>query len=117
MKKMEEEKRRKQEELKRLTLCTFLELMNIELLVHVFIYFENLYSRKRDERIRRVLEAKVKEEQREEEKKKKIEQKMANIDEKNEKVYSFCSSKEVKFTFCSFYLILSIFFPPLTASH
>lgn len=42
--------------------------------------------RKRDERIRRVLEAKGKEEQREEEKKKKIEQKMAQIDEKNDKV-------------------------------
>lgn len=55
-----------------------------------FIHFENLCSRKRDERIRRVLEAKVKEEQKEEEKKKKIEQKMAHIDEKNEKVYSFC---------------------------
>lgn len=33
-------------------------------------------------------EAKVKEEQREEEKKKKIEQKMAQIDEKNDKVYN-----------------------------
>lgn len=33
-----------------------------------------------------MFEAKVKEEQREEEKKKKIEQKMANIDEKNDKV-------------------------------
>uniref|UniRef100_A0A3B3DR21 Inner centromere protein ARK-binding domain-containing protein n=1 Tax=Oryzias melastigma TaxID=30732 RepID=A0A3B3DR21_ORYME len=57
MRKMEEEKRKKQEELKR----------------------------KRDERIRRVFEAKVKEEQREEEKKKKIEQKMAQIDGKNDK--------------------------------
>lgn len=46
----------------------------------------NLCSRKRDERLRRVFEAKVKEEQREEEKKKKIEQKMAQIDEKNDKV-------------------------------
>lgn len=42
--------------------------------------------RKRDERLKRVYEAKVKEEQREEEKKKKIEQKMAQIDEKNDKV-------------------------------
>lgn len=46
----------------------------------------NLCSRKRDERLRRVYEAKIKEEQREEEKKKKIEQKMAQIDEKNDKV-------------------------------
>ena len=46
----------------------------------------NLCSRKRDERLRRVFEAKIKEEQREEEKKKKIEQKMAQIDEKNDKV-------------------------------
>uniref|UniRef100_A0A3B3Y025 Inner centromere protein ARK-binding domain-containing protein n=1 Tax=Poecilia mexicana TaxID=48701 RepID=A0A3B3Y025_9TELE len=58
MRKMEEEKKRKQEELKR----------------------------KREERIKRVFEAKVKEELREEEKKKKIEQKMAQIDEKNDKV-------------------------------
>lgn len=36
-----------------------------------------------------MFEAKVKEEQREVEKKKKIEQKMAQIDEKNEKVYFF----------------------------
>ncbi|XP_061630618.1 inner centromere protein isoform X2 [Phyllopteryx taeniolatus] len=57
MRKMEEEKKKKQEELKR----------------------------KRDERLRKVYEAKVKEEQREEEKKKKIEQKMAHIDEKNDK--------------------------------
>ncbi|KAM4619382.1 inner centromere protein isoform 2-T2 [Polymixia lowei] len=58
MKKMEEEKKRKQEEQKR----------------------------KRDERLRRVVEARVKEEQRGEEKKKKIEQKMAQIDEKNDKL-------------------------------
>lgn len=45
-----------------------------------------MFCRKRDERLRRVFEAKVKEEQREEEKKKKIEQKMAQIDEKNDKV-------------------------------
>lgn len=57
MRKMEEEKKKKQEELKK----------------------------KRDERLRRVFEAKVKEEQKEEEKKKKIEQKMAQIDEKNDK--------------------------------
>ncbi|XP_068460091.1 inner centromere protein A [Clinocottus analis] len=57
MKKMEEEKKKKQEELKR----------------------------KRDERLRRVFEAKVKEEQRDMEKKKKIEQKMAQFDEKNDK--------------------------------
>ncbi|XP_041853100.1 inner centromere protein isoform X2 [Melanotaenia boesemani] len=57
MKKMEEEKKKKHEELKR----------------------------RRDERIKRVLEARVKEEQREEEKKKKIEQKMAQIDGKNDK--------------------------------
>ncbi|XP_031719956.1 inner centromere protein A isoform X2 [Anarrhichthys ocellatus] len=57
MKKMDEEKKRKQDDLKR----------------------------KRDERLRRVFEAKVKEEQREVEKKKKIEQKMAQIDEKNDK--------------------------------
>lgn len=36
-------------------------------------------------------EAKVKEEQREEEKKKKIEQKMAQIDEKNDKVVNVVS--------------------------
>lgn len=40
--------------------------------------------RKRDERLKRVFEAKVKEEQREEEKKKKVEQKMAQIEVKNE---------------------------------
>ncbi|XP_043980917.1 inner centromere protein isoform X3 [Gambusia affinis] len=57
MRKMEEEKKKKQEELKR----------------------------KREERIKRVFEAKVKEELRGEEKKKKIEQKMAQIDEKNDK--------------------------------
>ncbi|XP_062419113.1 inner centromere protein A isoform X2 [Pungitius pungitius] len=57
MKKMDDEKKKKQDELKR----------------------------KRDERLRRVFEAKVKEEQREVEKKKKIEQKMAQIDEKNDK--------------------------------
>ncbi|XP_061138266.1 inner centromere protein-like isoform X2 [Syngnathus typhle] len=57
MRKMEEEKKKKQEE----------------------------YKRKRDERLRKVTEAKEKEVQREEEKKKKIEQKMANIDEKNDK--------------------------------
>ncbi|XP_062320795.1 inner centromere protein isoform X3 [Osmerus eperlanus] len=56
--KMEEEKRRKREEMKR----------------------------KRDERLRKVVEARVKEEQKEEEKKKKIEQKMAQIDEKNDKL-------------------------------
>ncbi|XP_029289307.1 inner centromere protein A [Cottoperca gobio] len=56
MKKMEEEKKRKQDELKR-----------------------------EDERLKRVFEAKVKEEQREVEKKKKIEQKMIQIDEKNDK--------------------------------
>ncbi|XP_072242066.1 inner centromere protein isoform X2 [Leuresthes tenuis] len=67
MKKMEEEKKKKQEELKR----------------------------KRDERIRRVLEAKVKEEQREEEKKKKIEQKMAQIDEKNDKRHDEKAKKKV----------------------
>lgn len=42
--------------------------------------------RKREERLRRVNEAKVKEEQKEEQKKKKIAQKMAQIDEKNDKV-------------------------------
>lgn len=49
--------------------------------------------RKREERQRRVNEAKVKEEQKEEQKKKKIEQKMAQIDEKNDKVraQSHCS--------------------------
>ncbi|KAK5867282.1 hypothetical protein PBY51_011788 [Eleginops maclovinus] len=57
MKKMEEEKKKKHEELKR----------------------------KREERLKRVFEAKVKEEQREVEKKKKIEQKMIQIDEKNDK--------------------------------
>nr|XP_057931381.1 inner centromere protein A-like isoform X3 [Doryrhamphus excisus] len=57
MRKMEEEKKKKQEE----------------------------FKRKRDERLRKVFEAKVKEELREEEKKKKVEQKMANIDEKNDK--------------------------------
>uniref|UniRef100_A0A1A8NDG3 Inner centromere protein antigens 135/155kDa n=1 Tax=Nothobranchius rachovii TaxID=451742 RepID=A0A1A8NDG3_9TELE len=57
MRKMEEDKKRKQEELRR----------------------------KRDERVKRVFEAKVKEEQKEEEKKKKIEQKMAQIDVKNDK--------------------------------
>ncbi|XP_046900073.1 inner centromere protein isoform X2 [Hypomesus transpacificus] len=56
--KMEEEKKRKREEMKR----------------------------KRDERLRKVVEARVKEEQKEEEKKKKIEQKMAQIDEKNDKL-------------------------------
>uniref|UniRef100_A0A8D3AQ31 Inner centromere protein ARK-binding domain-containing protein n=1 Tax=Scophthalmus maximus TaxID=52904 RepID=A0A8D3AQ31_SCOMX len=45
----------------------------------------SLTAKKRDERLRRVFEAKVKEEQREEEKKKKIEQKMLQIDEKNDK--------------------------------
>uniref|UniRef100_A0A672GNP4 Chromosome passenger complex (CPC) protein INCENP N-terminal domain-containing protein n=1 Tax=Salarias fasciatus TaxID=181472 RepID=A0A672GNP4_SALFA len=40
---------------------------------------------KRDERLRRVFEAKVKEEQKEEEKKKRIEQKMAQIVEKSDK--------------------------------
>ncbi|XP_027858348.1 inner centromere protein isoform X3 [Xiphophorus couchianus] len=58
MRKMEEEKKKKQEEQKR----------------------------KREDRIKRVFEAKVKEDLREEEKKKKIEQKMAQIDEKNDKV-------------------------------
>ncbi|XP_072770125.1 uncharacterized protein [Nerophis lumbriciformis] len=57
MRKMEEEKKKKQEE----------------------------FKRKRDERLRKVLEAKIKEEQREEEKKKRVEQKMANIDGKNDK--------------------------------
>ncbi|XP_061773194.1 inner centromere protein isoform X2 [Nerophis ophidion] len=57
MRKMEEEKKKKQQE----------------------------FKRKRDDRLRKVLEAKIKEEQREEEKKKKVEQKMANIDEKNDK--------------------------------
>ncbi|KAJ8412834.1 hypothetical protein AAFF_G00104160 [Aldrovandia affinis] len=57
-KKMEEEKRRKQEEMKR----------------------------KRDERLRKVVEARVKEEQREEEKKKKIEQKLAQMEVKNDKL-------------------------------
>ena len=43
-----------------------------------------------------MLDAKVKEEQREEEKKKKIEQKMAQIDEKNDKVNNrFGGSKSV----------------------
>lgn len=43
-----------------------------------------------------MFEAKVKEEQREEEKKKKIEQKMAQIDEKNDKVCNkFCDSEKV----------------------
>lgn len=46
-----------------------------------------------------MFEAKVKEEQREEEKKKKIEQKMAQIDEKNDKVYN---------TFCVFEICVSI---------
>uniref|UniRef100_H3DF80 Inner centromere protein ARK-binding domain-containing protein n=1 Tax=Tetraodon nigroviridis TaxID=99883 RepID=H3DF80_TETNG len=46
--------------------------------------------RKRDERLKRVFEAKVKEEQREEEKKKKVEQKMAQIEEKNEVLTRFC---------------------------
>uniref|UniRef100_A0A3B3Z7P1 Inner centromere protein ARK-binding domain-containing protein n=1 Tax=Periophthalmus magnuspinnatus TaxID=409849 RepID=A0A3B3Z7P1_9GOBI len=68
MKKMEEEKKKKQEELKK----------------------------KRDERLRRVFEAKVKEEQREEEKKKKIEQKMAQIDEKNDKVGKVCRVADEK---------------------
>ncbi|XP_056138094.1 inner centromere protein A [Lampris incognitus] len=58
LKKMEEEKKRKQEEQKR----------------------------KRDERLRRVVEARVKEEKKEEEKKKKIEQKMAQFEEKNDKL-------------------------------
>ncbi|XP_071385159.1 inner centromere protein isoform X3 [Centroberyx affinis] len=58
MKKMEEDKKKKQDELRR----------------------------KRDERLKRVVEARVKEEQKEEEKKKKIEQKMAQIDEKNDKL-------------------------------
>ncbi|XP_048886766.1 inner centromere protein isoform X2 [Brienomyrus brachyistius] len=57
-KKLEEEKKRKQEEMKR----------------------------KRDERLRKVVEARVKEEQKEEEKKKKIEQKMAQMEEKNDKM-------------------------------
>lgn len=42
-----------------------------------------------------MFEAKVKEEQKEEEKKKKIEQKMAQIDEKNDKVYNRFGGSEL----------------------
>ncbi|KAM3609871.1 uncharacterized protein V6R79_021640 [Siganus canaliculatus] len=81
MKKMEEEKKKKQEELKRSAFNPFLfsgsQLKYLFFLLNLF----KLCCRKRDERLRKVLEAKVKEEQREEEKKKKIEQKMAQIDE------------------------------------
>lgn len=49
-----------------------------------------------------MFEAKVKEELREEEKKKKIEQKMAQIDEKNEKVSFFFHSYEIESTFTFF---------------
>ena len=45
-----------------------------------------------------MFEAKVKEEQREEEKKKKIEQKMAQIDEKNDKVCNKSGDSESMFT-------------------
>ena len=61
--------------------------------------FSNLCCRKRDERLRRVFEAKVKEEQRDEEKKKKFEQKMAQIDEmKNDKVCNTFHESESIFT-------------------
>lgn len=52
----------------------------------LLLLFDSFIFRKRDERLRKVVEARVKEEQKEEEKKKKIEQKMAQIDEKNDKV-------------------------------
>lgn len=58
-----------------------------------------LCFRKRDERLRRVFEAKVKEEQREEEKKKKIEQKMAQIDEKNDKVFNKFGDSEYVYSY------------------
>lgn len=88
MKKMEEEKKRKQDELKRLTLDLLIHFdWTVQSFICLFLNFKTcVCSRKRDERLRRVFEAKVKEEQREEEKKKKIEQKMAQIDEKNDKV-------------------------------
>lgn len=83
MKKMEEEKKRKQEELKRSTVSLWKEKPGT-----FFLLLCKLDSficcRKRDERLKRVFEAKVKEEQREEEKKKKVEQKMAQIEVKNE---------------------------------
>lgn len=89
---MEEDKKKKQEELKRLPVTAlqlmhkFSFFMSIISFTHNFPFFfpELCSCRKRDERLRRVFEAKVKEEQREEQKKKKIEQKMAQIDEKNE---------------------------------
>lgn len=91
MRKMEEEKKKKQEELKRLKLHLFSHFAH-SLVTSSLYNFKNLFFRKRDERLRRVFEAKVKEEQREEEKKKKIEQKMAQIDEKNDKV---CNSASI----------------------
>lgn len=67
----------------------------------LFLFLFNLKmlsSRKRDERLRRVFEAKVKEEQRDMEKKKKIEQKMAQFDDKvchkfGDVIYLFTSKK------------------------
>lgn len=86
MKKMEEEKKRKQEELKRFMLNLFYKLCINQTDDFSFFFNTFICYRKRDERLRKVFEAKVKEEQREEQKKKKIEQKMAQIDEKNDKV-------------------------------
>lgn len=86
MRKMEEEKKRKQEELKRWTLGPWREKPSTSALLWFSFCKRGSFAccRKRDERLKRVFEAKVKEEQREEEKKKKVEQKMAQIEEKNE---------------------------------
>lgn len=88
---MEEEKKKKQEELKRSTLSLWKEKPGT-FLSFSFVNLILFCCRKRDERLKRVFEAKVKEEQREEEKKKKVEQKMAQIEVKNEvclRSYSF----------------------------
>lgn len=90
MKKMEDEKKKKQEELRR-SVATQKKVVIFVLPLAISQWINAFYGapaggRKREERLRRVNEAKVKEEQKEEQKKKKIEQKMAQIDEKNDKV-------------------------------
>ena len=66
--------------------CCYLLGLPVFRFTSKFQYYYVITFRKRDERLRKVVEARVKEEQKEEEKKKKIEQKMAQIDEKNDKV-------------------------------
>lgn len=88
MRKMEEDKKKKQDELRRSAAPQ--EEKKKKVVVLAFSQWVCVGGpagcRKREERLRRVNEAKVKEEQKEEQKKKKIEQKMAQIDEKNDKV-------------------------------